>query len=56
MELGDVLVSINGTEISSQDDLQSLLYSYAPGESVKLVVYRDRRYLEITVTLQENKG
>ena len=53
---GDVLVSIDGTEIDSEEDLQSFLYSHEPGETVKVVIYRDRRYLETTLTLEENKG
>jgi len=51
LQVGDVIVSVNGQAIDGSHDLRAVLAAYHPGASVKLIVYRADRYLMFTVTL-----
>lgn len=49
---GDVIVAVDGTYVSSMAELVSyLLMNYAPGDTVTLLVVRDRRTIDVPVTL-----
>ena len=37
---GDVLISVNGSCITTPDSLQSLINSYSLGQAMELVIYR----------------
>ena len=50
---GDVLVSFDGTRITSCDALISLLYSYQAGETVQVVVYRSGTQHTLELTIDE---
>lgn len=50
---GDILISIDGTNIRSQSDLDALLYNYAAGDEITLVIYRSGYAMQATVTLAE---
>lgn len=49
--LGDVIVAIEGGEISSYDDIRELLNNYKPGQQVLVTVNRNGELLEIPVML-----
>lgn len=49
----DIIVAINDAEISSFYDLRTELLKYKPGESIKVKVYRDGKYLTVNVVLDE---
>ncbi len=51
LEPGDVITAINSMPINQENSLDSLLYQYSPGTSVKLSVLRNNKYLTITVVL-----
>ena len=53
IEIGDVIRSVNGTEINSSSDLPPLIGAMAPGSKVRMGILRDGRAREITVTLSE---
>ena len=55
IEIGDVLLRVNNTSVSSNDELESALYSYAPGDTVNLVIYRNGKQYSVSVTLGEAK-
>ena len=44
---GDLLVSVNGRELQTADDLYSTLLDHGPGSSVKLGVVRGQEELEV---------
>jgi S1-C subfamily serine protease len=48
---GDVIVAIDGEQISSEVDLAALMLLHAPGDTVTLRVLRDSSVTEIDVTL-----
>ncbi len=54
LELGDVVLSINGQSISSSDDLQKIVAA-SEGNDLDLVVLRGNKELSISVTPQLNK-
>ena len=48
---GDIVTAINGEDISSIDDLNTIKNQYAAGDEVTLTIYRSGAYYEVTVTL-----
>ena len=48
---GDIVTAINGQNISSIDELNTVKNQYSAGDEVTLTVYRSGAYYEITVTL-----
>src|SRR5271170_4422546 len=48
---GDVLVAVNGKEITSQMDLNLLLNRAWPGDTMTLTIYRDGKKMDIPVKL-----
>lgn len=53
MKSGDVIVEFDGKEITTDDELISMIDTKKPGDVVKVKVYRDGEYLELDVTLAE---
>ena len=53
LEEGDVLLSIDGRKPDSPGHAFRILRSYQPGEKVKLGVLRNRKQLELAVTMPE---
>jgi VCBS repeat-containing protein len=55
LKVGEVILSVDGTQINAQNSLQSLLSSHKPGDSVKLTVQgTDGTQRDVTVTLADN--
>ncbi len=53
VEVGDVIRSVNGTEIAASSDLPPLIGAMPPGSKVRLGILRDGKPREITATLTE---
>jgi len=53
LEVGDVIRSVNGTEIAASSDLPPLIGAMPPGSKVRLGILRDGKPREISVTLTE---
>ena len=49
----DILLSIDGTRVATQEALDAVLYSHQTGDRVTLVLYRDGRQFTVELTLQE---
>lgn len=49
---GDIITAVNGTKIGTAGSLGSLIGEYAVGNTVKLEVYRDKKYIELEVKLE----
>ena len=56
IEEGDILLSLEGKEITSGDDLKMQLYNYAPGDQVTVIIYRSGNQYAVTLTVEEAKG
>jgi S1-C subfamily serine protease len=50
---GDIIVSVDGQQITAERDLSTLIVNYAPGDTVTLRVLRDNTAREVEVTLSE---
>ena len=50
---GDVLISVDGRNINSREDLDSIVDRHKPGDRVTVGLVRDDRKMELPVTLQE---
>lgn len=48
---GDIIVSFDGKQISSIEQLRDAIAGHKPGDKVKLVIYRDAKKAGVTVTL-----
>lgn len=51
---GDIILELNGAQISDSQELRLKLATLAPGATVKLKIFRDRQEREIAVTLAES--
>ena len=56
IEEGDILLSLDGADITSADALKAQLYNYAPGDRVTAVIYRSGKQYAVTMTVGEAKG
>lgn len=52
LQLGDIILSVDGVEVNTANALQSVVASRYPGETVTLKVYRNKKTLEKKVTLK----
>ncbi len=50
---GDLIVAIDGTEITNPDDLGNTLNAHHAGDTVTVTVYRGRQRLNVKVTLSD---
>lgn len=49
---GDIITAVNGTKIGTAGSLGSLIGEYAVGDTVKLEVYRNKKYVQLDVKLE----
>lgn len=56
MQSGDRILSINGTEIATLNDYNTVLQEYSAGDTLTFVVARSNRQITVLVTLQEDTG
>jgi S1-C subfamily serine protease len=48
---GDIIVKLDGTPVSSIDELRDAVAAHKPGDKVKVVIYRGANKTSVTVTL-----
>jgi len=53
---GDVIVALEGREVTADSDLSMLVLPYGPGDTITLSVLRDGETIELDVTLGELPG
>ncbi len=53
---GDVILEINGIKVNSKSELQEMIGRHRPGDKVKLVVDRDGKEKNYTLTLLNARG
>ena len=51
LEVGDVVVSVDGAEVSAPSELQAAIDDRTPGESLPLAILRDGEASRLTVRL-----
>ena len=53
LQTGDRIVSVDGTEIASKDDLGTLMQKHAAGDTLSITIARDGQMQTVNVTLGE---
>jgi len=53
LQVGDVIVALDGEQLTTEQDLATLILPHAPGDTITLRVLRDNSTREIQVTLGE---
>ena len=53
LRAGDIIVAIDGEQLTAESDLSTLILPYSPGDTITLRVLRDNAATEIEVTLGE---
>lgn len=53
LQEGDILISVDGTKVYSQTDLDTLLYHYSAGDTVTIVIYRGGYTMQADIVLEE---
>lgn len=56
LQVGDYIVSFEGTNVTSSDEIGSLLNGYNAGDTIKMVVERANKQYEVEIVLGENSG
>ena len=56
LEVGDIVLSIDGISVTDSDSLRTVLYNYEPGDEVTVVIYRSGRRYTGTIVLDEAGG
>jgi S1-C subfamily serine protease len=50
---GDLIVAIDGQKVEDEMDLSQMMNNHRAGDTVKITVYRNKKKLEVTVSLAE---
>jgi len=50
---GDVIVGIDGREVSTVTEVSAILEQHRPGDQITVTVVRDRQPLDVRLTLME---
>jgi Do/DeqQ family serine protease len=56
IEVGDIILSVNGTEVKTSPELQGIIARHRPGESVDVKVDRKGKTLDFSVILNNREG
>jgi serine protease Do len=55
LKVGDVILEVNGDRVNSDQDFIGVLVDSSPGEMLKLKVFREKKQMEISLTLGREK-
>ena len=53
IKVGDVITAIDGTTITTMDELNNIKYSHSIGDTVTLKLVREGNEMEVSLTLSE---
>ena len=56
IKIGDIIVSADGKDIRSMEELNRIKEGFGSGESITLTVFRDGENVEIKLVLGEDKA
>lgn len=54
LKIGDCIISVEGTDVSTADEVKAVLKNYNVGDTILITVLRDNRQETVEVTLQES--
>ena len=53
LQPGDIVLSFSGSRITGSSDLEQALYRCDAGDTVEIILYRNRQQLTVSLTLDE---
>ena len=53
LQYGDLIISVNGTEITASKEISTLIHDLKVGDKVDFVVYRNKKQIAVTLELME---
>ncbi|MGV3722346.1 MAG: S1C family serine protease [Actinomycetota bacterium] len=56
LQVGDVIVAIDGSKVDGSGDLRRILRGHKPGDTVALTIRRDAQTVKVSLTLAEATG
>jgi serine protease Do len=56
IEVGDLILSVGSTRVTSFDELRSAVLNFQVGDTVEVIVYRGGQQYRVELTLSEYKG
>ena len=56
VEDGDILMSIDGSRITTMDEMKAAIFDKEVGQTVETVIYRGGQQYALELTLTEDKG
>ena len=56
IKAGDVILEVNGVEVNKPNQLQARISSYAPGDEVKILIWRYGKKVTVDVVLEARDG
>ena len=56
IEEGDILLSVNGANVTTMDALNGAVYNLDVGDTVEVVIYRSGKQYRVSLTVTEDKG
>ena len=56
LEEGDILLSLNGTAVTTEEELTQFLYGCQVGDKLEAVIFRNKTKYSVTLTVEEAKG
>ncbi|MEK6649754.1 MAG: trypsin-like peptidase domain-containing protein [Bacteroidota bacterium] len=54
LKVGDIILTVNGEKVNSEQDIIALLVDASAGQVLKLSVFRERKLLDLSLTLERN--
>ncbi len=52
---GDLIIAIDGKRVENEEDLSQMMNDHRAGDTVKITVYRNKKKMEVTVSLGESR-
>ena len=53
IKIGDVIIAVDGTKITTMDELNNIKYSHSIGDTITLTINREGKEMDISLTLSE---
>ena len=54
IQVKDIILALDDYRVESTEDIETVLYNYKPGDTVKVVVYRSGRQYQVELVLSES--
>lgn len=56
IHIKDILLSVDGKRVYSEDEIRTILYAHQVGETVEVIIYRSGQQYKVNITLIESRS